>query len=310
VNKSGFKKEEAAFSVINYLSISMKPALIATLSLAFTIHPTLASSPEATPSESTSTSAQSTYDSAVKLLHGDKESKDPEKALDLFRKANELGHAEAPSAIGYFYTTGLVVEKNDIVAAEWFQKGSDRGSVMAKFNLGRFYLDGKGGLSGREKGIALMEEAASSGSEDAQAALAEIYFMGLYDPEAKPDFAKALPYVQGCADRGSASALNMLGLIYKEGHGVTVDLKKAEDLFRQASLKGDFKAQSNLGELLDPHGKKRSRRIEATAWLIVASRQGEPLAVYRTNELQAQMDSKEWNKANTLADEIQSQIQP
>lgn len=287
----------------------MKPALIATISLAFFIYPTFASSPEAKPSESTSTSAQSTYDLAVKLLHGDKAPKDPEQALNLFRKANELGHAEAPSAIGYFYTTGLVVEKNDIVAAEWFQKGSLRGSVIAKFNLGRFYLDSKGGLSGREKGIALMEEAASSGSEDAQAALAEIYFMGLYDPETKPNFAKALPYVQDCAQRGSASALNMLGLIYKEGHGVPVDLKKAEELFRQASLKGDFKAQSNLGELLDPHGKKKSRRIEATAWLIVASRQGEPLAVYRTNELQAQMDSREWNKSTTLADELQAKIQ-
>lgn len=310
MNKSGIKIDGALKASTRYIPISMKPALIATISLAFSIYPTLASSPEVTPSESTSTSAQSTYDLAVKLLHGDKESKDPEKALDLFRKANELGHTEAPSAIGYFYTTGLVVEKNDIVAAEWFQKGSDRGSLMAKVNLGRFYLDGKGGLTGREKGIALMEESASKGSEDAKAALAEIYFMGLYDPEAKPDFAKALPYVQGCADRGSASALNMLGLIYKEGHGVPVDLKKAEDLFRQAALKGDFKAQSNLGDLLDPHGKKKSRRIEATAWLIVASRQGEPLAVYRTNELKAQMDSKEWDKATALADELQAKIQP
>jgi len=310
VDKSGFKIDWALKTAILDISITMKPALIATLSLAFTIYPTFASSPEAIPSESTSTSAQSTYDLAVKLLRGDNESKDPAKAMDLFRKANELGHAEAPSAIGYFYTTGLVVEKNDIVAAEWFQKGSDKGSVMAKVNLARFYLDGKGGLTSREKGIALMEEAASKGSEDAQAALAEIYFMGLYDPEAKADFAKALPYVQGCADRGCASALNMLGLIYKEGHGVPVDLKKAENLFRQAALKGDFKAQSNLGELLDPHGKKKSRRIEAAAWLIVASRQGEPLAVYRTNELQAHMDSKEWNKATVLADELQVKIQP
>ena len=308
MNKSRFKKEVAATNVITYLSISMKPALIATLSLAFTIHPTLASSPEATPSESTSTSAQSAYDSAVKLLHGDKESKDPEKALDLFRKANALGHAEAPSAIGYFYTTGLVVEKNDIVAAEWFQKGSDRGSVMAKFNLGRFYLDGKGGLSGREKGIALMEEAASSGSEDAQAALAEIYFMGLYDPEAKPDFAKAIPHVEASQKAGNPSATNMLGVMYREGHAVAVDPKKAETLFREAARKGNFKAQSNLGHLLDPSSKKRSRRIEAVAWLSLAADQGEPLAAYKMNELRVYLPSKEVEEANQLAEKLRAEI--
>jgi hypothetical protein len=75
-------------------------------------------------------------------------------------------------------------------------------------------------------------------------------------------------------------------------------------------MKGDFKAQSNLGDLLDPYAKKKSCRIEATAWLIIASRQGEPLAVYRTGELQSQMESKDWEKATGLADELQAKIQP
>jgi TPR repeat protein len=247
------------------------------------------------------------YQSGVELLKGG----DEVAAFDSFKKSMDWGYPDAFSASGFFYANGRGdVEKNDAKAFEFFQKGADLGSQAAQVNLGRFYLEGRGVGADREKGLALMEAAAFEGSEDAQAALAEIYFMGLYDPASKPDFAKALPYVQACADRESASALNMLGLIYKEGHGVAVNSNKAEELFRQAALKGDFKAQSNLGELLDPYSKKNSRRIEAVAWLIVASRQGEPMAIYRTGELQAEMKPAEWQKATALADELEAKIQP
>jgi TPR repeat protein len=251
------------------------------------------------------------YKAGVEIL---KSAQDPDQqaaALEKFQSAAESGYPDAFGAIGFFHANGAGgVTHNDAEALEWFQKGSDKESLTSRVNLARFTLEGRGAPADRAKGIALMEEAAYKGSEDAQAALAEIYFMGLYDPESKADFAKALPYVQACADRGSASALNMLGLIYKEGHRVPVDLKKAEELFRQAALKGDFKAQSNLGDLLDPYAKKKSRRIEAAAWLIIASRQGEPLAVYRIGELQVQMDSKDWEKATVLAEELQAKIQP
>jgi TPR repeat protein len=254
---------------------------------------------------------ESHYKTGVEIL---KSAQDPDQqasALEKFRSAAESGYPDAYGAIGYFHANGVGgVSQNDATAIEWFQKGSDKESLTAKVNLARFTLEGRGAPADRAKGIALMEEAASKGSEDAQAALAEIYFMGLYDPASKPDFAKALPYVQACADRESASALNMLGLIYKEGHGVAVNSNKAEELFRQAALKGDFKAQSNLGELLDPYSKKNSRRIEAVAWLIVASRQGEPMAIYRTGELQAEMKPAEWQKATALADELEAKIQP
>jgi TPR repeat protein len=251
------------------------------------------------------------YKAGVEILKNAADSPQQASALEKFRSAAEAGYPDAYGAIGYFHANGVGgVSQNDATAIEWFQKGSDKESLTSRVNLARFTLEGRGAPADRAKGIALMEEAAYKGSEDAQAALAEIYFMGLYDPESKADFAKALPYVQACADRGSASALNMLGLIYKEGHRVPVDLKKAEELFRQAALKGDFKAQSNLGDLLDPYAKKKSRRIEAVAWLMIASRQGEPMAVYRTGELQAQMKPAEWEKATALADEIDAKIQP
>lgn len=249
------------------------------------------------------------YRAGVEILKSAKDLAQQAAALEKFQSAAEEGYPDAFGAIGYFHANGVGgVTKNDALALEWFQKGSDKGSASAKVNFARFILEGRGTLADRAKGIAVMEEAASKGAEDAQAALAEIYFMGLYDPEAKSDFAKARPYVQSCADRGSSSALNMLGLIYKEGHGVPVDLKKAEELFRQAARKGNFKAQSNLGHLLDPSSKKRSRRLEAVAWLSLAADQGEPLATYKMNELRAYMPAKELKEANQLAERLRAEI--
>lgn len=267
-----------------------------------------AAAPSGSKAEASGLDNNSEYEEGKIFLHGRGVEKDPAKALEHFQKAAELGHIEAPGAIGYFYSVGLVVEKDEAKAAECFQKGSDKGSALAKFNLGRFHLDGKGGLSGTEKGLALMEESASLGLPDAHAALAEIYFLGLYCGDHKPDYAKAAPHVKAAAASGELAAINMLGVMKQSGLGMAADLKGAEDCFRQAAMKGEFKAQSNLGHLLNPESKKRSHRIEAVAWIMIAASQGEPLATRKISELEQTMEEKDFNAAREKADALQAKI--
>jgi TPR repeat protein len=222
----------------------------------------------------------------------------------------DLGYPDAFSASGFFYANGRGdVEKNDAKAFEFFQKGADLGSQAAQVNLGRFYLEGRGVGADREKGLALMEAAASAGSKDAHAALAEIYFLGLYDEASRPDFQKALPHVEESAKSGNDASINMLGVMYREGHAVDKDSMRAEELFRKAAMLGNFKAQTNLAELIDPSSKKRGKRIESAAWYIIASRQGEPMAVYQIENLQTSFDKKEFEEAKALAEKFQAQIQ-
>ena len=52
----------------------------------------------------------SEYEAGKKFLNGQDVEKNPAKALEHFQKAAELGHIEAPGAIGYFYAAGLGVE--------------------------------------------------------------------------------------------------------------------------------------------------------------------------------------------------------
>lgn len=270
--------------------------------------PAQTNTPTSQHADSTTSNADSEYETGKIFLHGRGVEKNPEKALEHFQKAAELGNIEAPGAIGYFYSVGLVVEKDEVKAAEWFQKGSDKGSAVAKFNLGRFHLDCKGGMSGSEKGLALMEEAAAKGLSEAHTALAEIYFLGLDNARHTPDYTKAAPHVKAAAANGEAAAINMLGVMKQSGLGMDVDLQGAEDCFRQAALKGDFKAQSNLGHLLDPESEKRSRRIEAGAWIIIAASQGEPLATRKISELEQTMSEKDFSAAREKADALQAKI--
>ena len=254
--------------------------------------------------DSANPNKDSEYELGKNFLNGRAVEKNPEKALEYFKKAAELGHTEAPGAIGYFYAAGLVVEKDDAKAAEWFQKGSDKGSAAAKYNLGKFHLDGRGGLSDAEKGLALMEEAASLGLPEAHKTLAEIYFF----EGSRGSFQKAAPHVKAAAANGDIGSINMLGVMKEKGYGMERDEKGAEKCFREAALKGDFKAQSNLGHLLNPQSKTRSRRIEATAWIIIAASQGEPLAKRKVAEVEQIISKNDFNTAREQADALQKKI--
>jgi hypothetical protein len=253
-------------------------------------------------------SSVSEYEVGKNFLHGRGVEKNPEKALEHFQKAAELGQIEASGAIGYFYSVGLVVEKDEVKAADWFQKGSDKGSAVAKFNLGRFHLDGKGGLTGPEKGLILMEEAAALGLPEAHSALAEIYFLGLDTAGIPIDYAKAAPHVKAAAANGEVAAINMLGVMKQSGFGMDEDPAGAEECFRQAAMKGDFKGQSNLGHLMNPESGESSRRIEAVAWIIIAASQGEPLATRKIADLEQSMPPAEFSAARDKADELTAMI--
>jgi TPR repeat protein len=246
------------------------------------------------------------YEAGRNLLHGRGVDKDPAAALEHFRKAAELGHIEAPGAIGYFYSTGTVVDKDDVKAAEFFRQGAELGSAAAKFNLGKFHLDQRGGLDGVEEGIRLMEQAASYGLTQAHTNLAEIYFFG--NDRIPIEHTKAFRHAEAAAQAGVPTSETMVGVMKEHGYGTEANPADAEKWYRQAAQKGETKAQSNLGHLLDPASEDPKRRLEATAWLIIAASQNEPLAARTLAELEENMPKEEFSKARDMADDLQKKI--
>jgi serine/threonine protein kinase len=132
------------------------------------------------------------------------------EAIDLFRRAADLGEPRAMQDLGEIFMEGTVVAKNDEEAARWFRKGAERGNVSAMLFLGGMYRLGNG-----------VEQS---------------------DKEAADWFRKA-------ADAGNPAAMYNLGNLYEDGRGVPRDSGLAKQLYQKAAALGDQDSQKRLNQL-------------------------------------------------------------
>lgn len=222
-----------------------------------------------------------------KSLHGDGVKKDVKKAFELMKSAADQGHADAMGGVGYFYSNGIAVKKDDKEALVWFRKGAEKGSPKAMLNLGKMLLAGRGVDGGSsdattKEGLSWLAKAADTGQPDAQVAYGSLFFLGEHGMP--KDDAKALVYLKPAAERGQPEAMNVLGVMAENGQGMPQDDAVAIEWFRKAAIAGNAKAQSNLGRLLGPLSEDQPKRVEAIAWLIVASGNGEITASKQIEE--------------------------
>jgi TPR repeat protein len=61
-----------------------------------------------------------------------------------WRKAADLGNAEAQGNLGFMYKKGWGVPKDDVEAAKWYRKAADQGVALAQCSLGLMYAQGRG----------------------------------------------------------------------------------------------------------------------------------------------------------------------
>ena len=60
------------------------------------------------------------------------------------------------------------------------------------------------------------------------------------------NYAKALEWYRKAAEQGYAFAQSCLGVMYRDGKGVSKNFRKAKECFRKAVDQGDFSAQLQL----------------------------------------------------------------
>jgi TPR repeat protein len=231
--------------------------------------------------DSSANDAAAQYQLACAHLRGDRVPKDAQKAFALMKAAADQGHPDATGGVGHFYRVGAVVPKDQIQAAEWFRKGANMGSAKAQLNLGRCLLDEKfdsvqNPEMRRTEALQWIQKAVDQKLPEAALAYGQIFYFG--DHGVKKDYAAALPYLEFSAEQGSAVAQNLMGLIYDQGLIGAVNEQMAVQWFRKAALQGNIKAQANLGRVLGPASTNKEIRLEAFAWLVIASEQGEVTA--------------------------------
>jgi len=81
---------------------------------------------------------ESFYFFGLLKLYGISLPKDVKAAVQSFRKASELGHAEAATAAGVMYLTGVGVDKDYTMAIISFRRGVGLGDKNALWMLGKY----------------------------------------------------------------------------------------------------------------------------------------------------------------------------
>lgn len=245
---------------------------------------------------------QTQFQQARASLLGEGVPKDVDKAFELMKSAAAHGHPDAIGGLGYFYSVGIAVEKDDKLATEYFRKGAELGSAKSRFNLGKMLLAAKQ----VDEGLAWMKKAADQSLPEAALAYGSILYFG--DHGVTKNYDLAAPYFRIAAEAELLDAQNFLGMMGELGLGVPVDAAAAGQWFSKAAARGQVKAQANLGRNLGPLADDRGTRIEALAWLTVAADQGEASAIKLLEESLPSLKDGDLEAAKIRADELRKMI--
>ena len=108
----------------------------------------------------------------------DGKKQDYAEAAKWYRKAAEMGYAEAQYHLGYMYNKGKGVTQDYTEALKWFRKGADQGYAKAQNGLGYMYRNGQGVTQDYAEAIKWFRKAADQDLAMAQSNLADMYYSG------------------------------------------------------------------------------------------------------------------------------------
>ncbi len=161
--------------------------------------------------------------------------------------AAKAGLVEAMSHVGYCYSAGLGVAKDNAKAVHWMEKAADAGDAYSQNNLGICYEYGLGVEADSAKAIYWYEKAIKNDFLEAHTNLAVLYVYTAPKPYYNP--AKGFALLQRAAARGHLRAMSVMGECYQFGVGVKRDLKQAFYWQNLAHEKGYYIASYYLGRM-------------------------------------------------------------
>lgn len=195
--------------------------------------------------------------------------KDPEFAAKLFREAAEKGNGAGACFLGNAYYFGVGVEKDMDKARHWFEVAAKKHDPQGEFSLAILLLR-QPGQGDEQRAMKLLREAAKSSYVAARHELA-------LQLVRKPEFSSApqegLEQLQEASSEGFWKSTVVLGVLYREGRGVSQDAETAYLQFRIAALQGGDAAtkmvQNDIRALEPALGSSRIERLneKAADWM-------------------------------------------
>ncbi len=191
--------------------------------------------------------AQAQYEVAAAYFQGlAGVERDLAKSLEWLEKAAAQGHIEASYRLGEIYFHGYGGVPRDLAkAAEAFRRPAVADFEEAKVYLGYLSFTGQGLPQDRERGVALLREAAARGQEAAWKLLWEAYAEGGLQPLHDAELEKM---IEAGAAAGDARALETLGLRLMLGPADKRDLPRARLILAQLAEQGSVFAATALAD--------------------------------------------------------------
>lgn len=175
--------------------------------------------------------------------------------------SSESGDALAHTALGYMYSAGIFLPKNQELALKHWELGASKNVPEALFFLARQILSDNPSAKGKEKAASLLKTAiemsgaftSSSYRFQAEIMLGSVYFYGI---GVKENHLKALQLFEKVALEGHENTLvcSSIGRCYLDGLGTTQNLNKALYWFKKAAKLGDTESLHKVAEIYIEQG--------------------------------------------------------
>jgi TPR repeat protein len=219
---------------------------------------------------------------------------DPQAALQHYRRAAELGFAEAQATLGAIYARGWQdIAADPAQAAQWYAKAAAQGHAGAELNLGNLYAHGTGVPQDMAKARQLIQAAADQGFAPAQNALAQLNGQG---PAAAPgddifqrgvalyksgDHAGAAALMQQAAEAGNPTATYEMGYMFENGDGLAQDSAQSAQWYMKAAAMGDASGEAAVGQLYENGSQVDENWDTAAQWYMKSAQQGNRMGEFR-----------------------------
>lgn len=214
--------------------------------------------------------------------YGEGIEKDEIEAVSWYRRAAELGYAEAQYNLGFMYYYGKGVKQDLGVALKWFSLSAEQGNKEAMLDIAYMYKLGKGVSVDNVEAFKWYRRLAELDDPVAQYNLGNMYKNGV---GVDCNLQEAARWFKMSSDHGHPEAQCALGYLYGRGEGVEKNVEEEIRLYKLSAEAGFYVAQCNLGYYYEI-GKNVEKDIdEAIKWYKMAAEQGNARAKENLNKL-------------------------
>ena len=175
---------------------------------------------------------------------------DHEKALKKYTQAAKAGDAEALNNLGYMYSKGLGVPKDDAKALEFYKKAAAKEDFYAPFNLGLIYLKGLGVPKDSQKAAQWFSQAVEQpGQREAAHWLGLMRWKGEGLEQDDAEAAKWLAYASNGGEPDVIYELNSLEQQDSQERSALQSNQRTAQWFSKMAEQGEAHAAFKLGEM-------------------------------------------------------------